>query len=109
MSFQRGDLATAVLPGAFGKPRPVLIIQSDLFAEHPTVTVLPLTSHLTETPLFRYTLTQDVSGLDRPSQVMVDKLMTIPREKLGQRIGHLGNRHIKAIDRLLLVFLGIAR
>ena len=51
--MRRGDLVTIVLQGAYGKPRPALIIQSDLFAEHPSVTIIPITSELRDTPLFR--------------------------------------------------------
>ena len=54
--MKRGDLVTVSLPGAYGKPRPALIIQSNLFDDHPSVTVLPITSELRETPLFRITL-----------------------------------------------------
>ena len=54
--MKRGDLVTVSLPGSYGKPRPALIIQSDLFDEHPSVTVLPITSELRDAPLFRITI-----------------------------------------------------
>lgn len=64
----RGDLVTVSLPGDYGKPRPALVIQSDLFAEHPSVTVLPITSHLVDAPLLRIDIGPE-SGLERPSQI----------------------------------------
>jgi len=103
----RGDIVTAVLPGDYGKPRPVLVVQSNLFDEHPSVTVLPITSHLVDAPLFRMTLEPSRTGLDRPSQVMIDKTMTIARKRLGAPVGHLPDDDMLRIDRLLAVFLGI--
>jgi mRNA interferase MazF len=103
----RGDIVTAVLPGDYGKPRPVLVVQSDLFDEHPSVTVLPITSHLVDTPLFRMSLDPERTGLDRPSQVMIDKTMTIARKRLGQPIGRLPEDDMLQLNRLMAVFLGI--
>src|SRR5256885_6050691 len=72
--MKRGEVVTVVVPGAYGKPRPALIIQSDLFDEHPSVTILPITSELRDTPLFRITVTSTPeNGLLKTSQVMEDK------------------------------------
>lgn len=107
--MRRGDLVTVVLQGAYGKPRPALIIQSDLFAEHPSVTVLPVTSELRETPLFRVMLDPDSgNGLQKPSQVMIDKAQTIPREKIGDTFGRVSAESLLAVNRALAVFLGFA-
>ena len=79
--MRRGELVTVALPGDFGKPRPALVVQSDFFADHATVTVLPVTSIAVETPLIR--LPVDPSrdkGLRAPSFVMVDKVISIARE-----------------------------
>jgi mRNA interferase MazF len=66
---KRGDLVTIALPGSYGKPRPALIIQSDLFDEHPSMTILPVTSELRDTPLFRITVEpDDGNGLRKRSQ-----------------------------------------
>ncbi len=103
-----GDLVTIVLQGAYGKPRPVLIIQSDLFAEHTSVTLLPITSELRGTPLFRIPIKPSESnGLRKLSQVMVDKVQTVPREKLGQAFGHLAEEDLQVINWTLAVFLGV--
>lgn len=107
--MRRGDLVTITLQGDFGKPRPALVIQSDLFDEHPSVTVLPVTSALREAPLFRLTLQPDAdNGLRVPSQVMVDKVQTVLREKIGPTFGHLDDSKLLAVNRALAVFLGFA-
>lgn len=105
----RGDLVVIALQGDFGKPRPALVVQSDLFAEHPSVTVLPVTSELRETPLFRLTLQPTAeNGLRIPSQIMVDKAQTVLREKVGQTIGRLDAATMVAVNRALALFLGFA-
>ncbi|MGH7048115.1 MAG: type II toxin-antitoxin system PemK/MazF family toxin [Stellaceae bacterium] len=105
--MRRGDLVTVALPGDCGKPRPALIIQSDLFDEHPSVTVLPITSHLVEAPLLRIGIGVE-SGLDRPSQLMVDKAQTPRRERIGPVIGRVDDVTLVAVSRALVVFLGLA-
>ncbi len=105
----RGDLVVVALQGDFGKPRPALIVQSDFFSEHPTVTVLPVTSELREAPLFRLTLQPNAdNGLRSPSQIMVDKAHTILREKVGRKIGQLDRASMVAVNRALALFLGFA-
>ena len=107
--MRRGDLVTVVLQRAYGKPRPALVIQSDLFAQHPSVTILPVTSELRETPLFRVAVTPSTdNGLRKPSQVMVDKAQSVPREKIGEVFGHLDDEALLAVNRALAVFLGFA-
>jgi mRNA interferase MazF len=82
--MRRGDLVTIALQGDYGKPRPALVVQSDLFAEHPSVTILPVTGELRDTPLFRVLVRpNEKNGLLKPSEVMVDKAQTISCEKVG--------------------------
>jgi mRNA interferase MazF len=107
--MRRGDLVTVVLQSAYGKPRPALVIQSDLFAQHPSVTILPVTGELRETPLFRVSvMPSSDNGLRKPSQVMVDKAQSVPREKIGEVFGHLDDEALLAVNRALAVFLGFA-
>jgi mRNA interferase MazF len=107
--MRRGDLVTVALQGDLGKPRPALIIQSDLFDTHPSVTILPVTSELRDAPLFRIAVTPTESnGLSKPSQVMVDKPQSISREKIGAVIGRLDGETMLAVNRALAVFLGFA-
>jgi mRNA interferase MazF len=107
--MKRGDLVTVVISGDYGKPRPALVIQSDLFNAHPSVTVLPITSELRAAPLFRLTLTPSTrNGLKKESQIMVDKPLTVAREKIGKPFGKLEHSQILEVERCLAVFLGIA-
>jgi mRNA interferase MazF len=106
---RRGDLVTVVLQGAYGKPRPALVIQSDLFTEHPSVTLLPVTSELRATPLFRIQVEPTPeNGLQVPSQVMVDKAQSVPRDMIGSTFGRLDAEGMLAVNRALAVFLGFA-
>jgi len=105
----RGDLVTVALQGDLGKPRPALIIQSDLFDAHPSVAILPVTSELRDAPLFRILVNPtEHSGLNKPSQVMVDKPQSVAREKVGGVFGRLDDETMLAVNRALAVFLGFA-
>jgi mRNA interferase MazF len=105
--MMRGDLVVVSLPGDYGKPRPALVIQSDLFPEHPSVTVLPITSHVVEAPLLRVSVGPE-SGLEQSSQIQIDKAQTPRRERIGPVIGHVDNAVLIAVNRALTVFLGLA-
>ncbi len=105
--MKRGDLVTVALQGDLGKPRPALIIQSDLFDAHPSVTILPVTSELRDVPLFCIQVNpSETNGLRKPSQVMIDKPQSVAREKIGNVFGHLDDKTMSAISRALAVFLG---
>src|SRR5262245_17836366 len=109
MTISRGDVVVAVFPSEYGKPRPSLVIQSDLFAEHPSVVLLPITSELRDAPIFRVTVEPSPeTGLRRQGQVMVDKPRPISRERIGKRIGRLDDGAMVSVDRALAVFLGFA-
>lgn len=86
--MRRGDLVTIAWQGDFGKPRPALIIQSNQFDGHATVTVLLVSSTVTDAPLFRLAVdpTRE-NGLRTPSQVMVDDVMTAVNRSLSLWIG----------------------
>ncbi len=106
----RGDLVTVAMQGDFGKPRPALVIQADQFSEHATVTVLPLTSVLVDAPLLRITIAPSAeNGLQKPSQVMLDKAITVRRDKIGAVFGRIDANAMVEVDRCLAVFLGIAK
>ena len=108
--MNRGDFVTVAMPGDFGKPRPALVIQSDLFLAHGTVTVLLVSSLLVEAPLIRVSVAPDAAnGLKKPSQVMVDKAMTVKRERLGPAFGVAGAAAMIEVERSPAVFLGIAK
>ena len=106
----RGDFVTIAMQGDFGKPRPALVIQADQFEEHATVTVLPVTSTLVAAPLLRIAVQPSAAnGLQKPSQVMVDKAMTVKHDKVGQPFGRIDVDSMVEIERCLAVFLGIAK
>lgn len=108
--MMRGDLVTIALQGDFGKPRPALVIQANQFSEHASTTVLPITSTLVAAPLLRVTVKPSAeNGLQKPSQVMVDKAMTVTREKIGAAFGRIEAETLLEVERCLAVFLGIAK
>jgi mRNA interferase MazF len=104
----RGDIVT-IMPGAYGKPRPSLVIQSDLFDALGSISILPITSALRTAPLLRILVDPtDANGLRKKSQIMIDKTQTVPRDKVGSTIGRLDPETTVAVDRALATFLGIA-
>jgi len=107
--MRRGDLATVAMPGDFGKPRPALVIQSDQFPATGTVTVLLISGTLVDAPLIRLTVQPTPeNGLRKPSQIMVDKAMSVKRERLGEPFGRLEDDMMVAVNRSLALFLGFA-
>jgi mRNA interferase MazF len=107
---KRGEIWSVAARGAYtGKPRPAVIVQDDRFDATASVTICALTTDPTAAPLIRLPVAADqLNGLDRPSQLMVDKLTTVPRTSLGERIGRLGDEDITRLDRAIVVFLGVA-
>jgi mRNA interferase MazF len=94
--------------GYAGKPRPAVIIQDDHF-DTDSVTLCPFTTDPTDAPLFRLLIEPDqANGLDGPSRIMVDKVTTVRRSRLGTKIGALDDAGVLRLNRALVVFLGIA-
>jgi mRNA interferase MazF len=91
-------------------PKNQLGVQADVFNDiHGSITVVPLTSKIVDAPLFRITLDPSrQNGLNRVSQIMVDKVITLPREKIDKRLGHLGERLMIRVGRALSVWLGMS-
>ena len=107
--MRRGDLVTVAMSGDFGKPRPALVIQSDHFDATATVTVLLISSTLVDAPLIRLAVEPTAeNGLHKPSQVMVDKAMTVRRDRVGAALGRLEDDTMVAVNRSLALFLGFA-
>jgi mRNA interferase MazF len=103
---RRGDIVTVALQGAYGKPRPALVIQSDVFAEHPSITILPITSVVREDLVCRITVEPTaLNGLHVRSQIMADKAHSVPRENIGEVIGSVGWEAMLAVNRALVMFL----
>jgi mRNA interferase MazF len=106
----RGEIYTAAARGTYtGKPRPLVILQDDRFDATASVTVCPFTTNPVEAPLLRLPIDpSDDNGLEQPSQLMVDKVTTVPRSSLGERLGRLRDEELVALNRSLIVFLGLA-
>jgi mRNA interferase MazF len=105
---RRGDLVTVAVSGDFGKPRPALIIQADIFEDTGTVTILLLSGTLVDAPLLRPTVhPAPANGLRKASQVMIDKAMSVKRDRIGAVIGRLDDETMLSVTRSLAVFLGI--
>lgn len=99
--MKRGAIVVVAAKGAYtGKPRPALIVQSDLFnPTHASVTVCPITSDCVDAPLFRLTLPPGArTGLKAVSQIMVDKVVSVPRAAITREIGQCDDREIEAVD-----------
>jgi mRNA interferase MazF len=108
--MMRGDLVTIAVQGDFGKPRPALVIQANHFSQHSCVTVLPISGTLVSAPLLRVTVEPSAeNGLQKPSQVMVDKAITVKRDKVGPTFGRIDAETLLEVERCLAVFLGIAK
>lgn len=107
--MKRGDIVTVAMPGDYGKPRPAVIIQSDWLTETDSVLVCLLTSTLREAPIYRLTIEPTPeNGLRAVSQVMVDKIMAVRRDKCGGIIGRFDGTNFVALNRMLSLVIGIA-
>lgn len=107
--MRRGELWTVAGGVYASKPRPALILQDDVFEDTDSVTVLPLSSMLTDAPLLRYRVAaNELSGLRQDSDVMVDKLTTVRRSNVQNRVGRLGSQQMLDLERLVATFLGLA-
>ena len=106
--MKRGDLVTIAVSGDYGKPRPALVVQADGFAVLPSVTVLLLTSEVHDEHLVRITVPPSAgNGLHKPSQVMIDRAVTVPRTKAGPVFGRLDDTGMRAVSRALAEFPGL--
>lgn len=98
--MKRGDIVVVAARGAStGKPRPALIVQSDLFNDtHASVTICPITSDVIDAPLFRVPLPPGKrTGLDLPSQVMTDKVVSVPRASVSRAVGRCDVEELRAV------------
>lgn len=106
----RGAIVVLAAPGPYtGKPRPAVVVQADVFnATHASVTVCPITSDCIDAPLFRVSLPPGSrTGLTAVSQVMVDKIASVPRLSIAREIGVCDEAHIEAIDDALRIWLAL--
>ena len=108
--MRRGEVWT-IAGGAdyAGKPRPAVIVQDDVFDATASVTICAFTTDPTEAALFRVVVEpSEGNGLQKRSSLMVDKITTIPKSKVGDRVGRLDDEDVVRLNRAILVFLGLA-
>jgi mRNA interferase MazF len=106
---KRGDLVTVSLPGDYGKPRPAVIIQSDVLATLDSVLVCPITKTIVDASLVRVTIDPSpMNGLQHLSQIMVDKITALRRGKIDEPFGCLTDQQIAAVNRSILLVVGLA-
>jgi mRNA interferase MazF len=109
LEIARGDVVVSSSPGDFGKPRPALVVQSDLFnPTHSSIVICPITSHLVDAPLFRLSISPSrENGLKTESQIMVDKITAVRREHIAKKIGRMNEAEATSVDRALATWLEI--
>ncbi len=106
----RGDIVVVATKGAYtGKPRPALVVQSDVFnPTHASITVCPITSDCIDAPLFRISLPPGTrTGLATASQIMVDKVVSVPSSSIGKAIGRCDATELRATDDALRGWLAL--
>ena len=110
INLKRGDIVVCVVSGDYGKPRPAVIVQADLFNEtHASITLCPLTTTLLDAPLIRISLKPThSSGLEKPSQIMVDKIVSLSKDKIRAKIGELSSHQQQLLDEALRLWLGLS-
>lgn len=108
--MRRGDIHTVAGGKDYaGKPRPVVVVQDDNFDATDSITICAFTTDETEAPLFRLPVApNERNALRTPCQLMVDKITTVPKSKVGARIGRLDDDDIVRLNQAMLVFLGLA-
>ena len=106
----RGDVVVVALQGDHGKPRPALVVQSDLFNQsHGSVSVVPVTTTLIDAPLFRLTIEPSpANGLRSLSQLMIDKVTAVRRDRIARTVGTLEDDAMLRVTRALALWFGVA-
>ena len=107
--MNRGEVWTVSAGGYAGKARPAVIVQDDRFDATASITICVFTTDETEAPLFRLNIEpSERNGLRAASRLMIDKITTVSKAKLGRRIGHLDDADLVRLNRAIMVFLGLA-
>ena len=108
--MKRGDIWTVSGGKSYaGKPRPAVIVQDDSFSAADSITLCAFTTDKTDAPLFRLKIEpNERNGLRAPCRLMVDKITTVPKSKIGERVGRLDDEDVLRLNQAMLVFLGLA-
>ncbi len=108
--MRRGEMITVVAPGDYGKPRPAVIVQSDVLDRSSSVVVCLFTTHCVDAPAVRVTVEPDpINGLGQVSQIMVDKIVTVARSRIGKVIGRLDDETMLRLNRTLAFVVGLGQ
>lgn len=109
IAVERGAVVICTISGELGKPRPAVVVQSDLFNEtHATVVLCPISSEITGLDLFRVGIPANAStGLRADSEVMVDKLSAVRRHRIRKRVGRLSDAQMEVVDRAIRMWLDL--
>lgn len=110
--MRRGDVVTVVAPGDFGKPRPAIVVQTDVLtaAGASSLVLCLVSSHLVDASAFRILLEPSPgNGLRQTSQIMVDKMLTVPRARMGKVVGHLDDETMLRLTRTLAFVVGLGQ
>lgn len=109
MHFHKGDIITCALSGDYGKPRPALIVQSDLFnPTHSSIVICPITSMLIDASLFRISIyPSSYNHLKVISQIMIDKITTIKKKKIAEKIGKIEDHILQQVNTGLKLWFDI--
>ena len=107
--IRRGSFVVVAVPGAYGKPRPALVVQTDFFVELPSLVICPLTSTIRgDADQFRLTVLPTAgNGLHGVSQIAIDKITVVPRDRIGETIGSADDALLLRVNRALALFLSI--
>jgi mRNA interferase MazF len=107
--IKRGDVVLCNLSGDYGKTRPAVVVQSDIFnPTHASIVVCPITSFLIDSPLFRLEIIQNKkNGLLKKSQIMVDKIISIKRDKICKKVGVISPTEQDHLDNAIKLWLNI--
>ena len=107
--MRRGDIVTVAAAGDYGKPRLAIVIQSDLLKATDSILVSLMTCTIVDAPLYRLVVEpSDSNGLRVASQIMVDKIIAMPREKCGAVIGRIDKAKLATLNHMLAVVVGLA-
>ncbi len=107
--MKRGDIITVSPAGDYGKPRPAVVVQSDSLNTNDSVLVALFTSTLTDAPIYRLSIEPSTAnGLKRPSQIMIDKIIPVMRNKCGAVLGRLDDSSTISLNHMISVVVGIA-
>ena len=106
--MRRGDIVTVAGGVYASKPRPALVVQDDRFDATDSVTVCPFTTTEVDAPLLRVpVVANEANGLGQDSYLMVDKITTVPKSRIGDPVGRLDDEDIVRLNQAMMVFLGL--